>query len=219
MKEDMEEISTDGSLVKAGSVEARGAAAFVTHGMEASYSITVDGTLSSTKTEAKTVLLALEAVPYKCKLILNTDSKKKIDLIINKMAAHTGVSENEKADKLAKETTAFNTVEWAYNAKNVSYVPFCGRISNDKIQRTLGLLNQEIDWECTTKVSSQLVFSNVYIYYKIISQHAANGRGAVQQTSSDISKQSLQNMSHGSRNQPALLEMLFEYSKRQDINR
>ncbi|KAG9299076.1 hypothetical protein G9A89_020389 [Geosiphon pyriformis] len=108
------EISTDGSLVKAGSVEARRAAAFVIHRMEASYSIAVNRTLSSTKTEAKAVLLALEANAIKAVI-----GEKKIDLTINKVAAHTGVFENEKADKLAKEATAFDTVGWAYNAKNV----------------------------------------------------------------------------------------------------
>ncbi|KAG9300846.1 hypothetical protein G9A89_004476 [Geosiphon pyriformis] len=68
------EISTDGSLVKAGFENARGAATFVTHEIEANFGIAVNGTLLSTKTEAKAVLLALEAVPYKCKLTLNTDS-------------------------------------------------------------------------------------------------------------------------------------------------
>ncbi|KAG9299309.1 hypothetical protein G9A89_013957 [Geosiphon pyriformis] len=154
---------------------ARRAAVFVIHEIKASYGIAVDGTLLSTKTEAKTVLLALETVPYKCKLILNTDSKKKIDLTINKVAVHTEVSENEKANKLAKEATAFNTVEWAYNAKDVSYVSFCRKIeldlnirhflsqqtglqvaldwiSNNKVQRTLGPLDQEIDWKGTTKI-------------------------------------------------------------------
>ncbi|KAG9284508.1 hypothetical protein G9A89_014112 [Geosiphon pyriformis] len=141
----------------------RGAAAFVTHGMEASYGIAVDGTLLSTKTETKTVLLALKANVIKAVI-----GEKKIDFIIKKVAAHTEVSENKKADKLAKEATAFDTVGWAYNAKYVSYVLFCRGveldlnirhflsqqsglqaaldwISNVKVQKTLESLDQEID--------------------------------------------------------------------------
>ncbi|KAG9297581.1 hypothetical protein G9A89_007656 [Geosiphon pyriformis] len=120
------EILTDGSLVKAGSENAKRTATFVTYGIEANFGIAVNGTLSSTKTEAKAVLLALEAVLYKCKLTLNTDrsssklltgtikaviEEKKIDLNINKVAAHTRISENEMADKLAKKTTVFDSVE------------------------------------------------------------------------------------------------------------
>ncbi|KAG9298280.1 hypothetical protein G9A89_002768 [Geosiphon pyriformis] len=208
------EISMNGSLVKADSEDARGAAAFVTHGIEANFGIAVNETLSSTKTEAKAVLLALEAVLYKCKLTLNTDSQavvstaqkwlsknsplsirnqlktpnwctwnvikavireKRIDLIINKVAAHTGISENEMADKLAKEATIFDTVDWAYNAENISYIPSCREveldlnirhflsqqtgiqgaldwIGNDKVQETVGSLDQRVDWKSTTKV-------------------------------------------------------------------
>ncbi|KAG9291815.1 hypothetical protein G9A89_012100 [Geosiphon pyriformis] len=72
--DDLEILQND-SLIKAGCVEAKRAAAFITYRMEASYSITVDETLLSTKTEAKAVLLALEVVSYKYKLILNTDSQ------------------------------------------------------------------------------------------------------------------------------------------------
>ncbi|KAG9291814.1 hypothetical protein G9A89_012099 [Geosiphon pyriformis] len=89
--------------------------------------------------------------------------KKKIDLIINKVTAHTGVPENEKTDKLAKKATAFDTVEWAYNAKNelnirhflsqqTGFQAALDWISNDKVQRTLGPLDQEINWKCTIKV-------------------------------------------------------------------
>ncbi|KAG9292534.1 hypothetical protein G9A89_006905 [Geosiphon pyriformis] len=151
------EISTDGSLIKAGSNDARGAAAFVTHGIDANFGIAVDRILSSTKTEAKAVLLTLEAVPYKCKLTLNMDSQavvstaqkwltrnsplsnaiknvireKKIDLTINKVTAHTGLTENEMADKLAKEATVLDTMGWAYNNKNISYVPLCEGVELD----------------------------------------------------------------------------------------
>ncbi|KAG9301601.1 hypothetical protein G9A89_016671 [Geosiphon pyriformis] len=69
------EILTDGLLIKAGSEEAKEAAAFVTHRIEANFGIAVNGTLLSTKTEAKAVLLGLEAVLYKCRLTLNTDSQ------------------------------------------------------------------------------------------------------------------------------------------------
>ncbi|KAG9306115.1 hypothetical protein G9A89_016019 [Geosiphon pyriformis] len=135
------EISTDRLLVKAGSENAKRAATFVIHKIEANFGIVVNETLSLTKTEAKAVLLALKAVPYKCKLTLNTDSQanvikavigeKKIDLNINKVAAHTDVSENEMADKLAKEAITFDTVKWAYNAKNISYIPSCRGIELD----------------------------------------------------------------------------------------
>ncbi|KAG9297682.1 hypothetical protein G9A89_011197 [Geosiphon pyriformis] len=54
--------------------DAKRAATFVTHEIKANFSITVNRTLSSTKTEAKAVLLALKTVSYKCKLTLNTDS-------------------------------------------------------------------------------------------------------------------------------------------------
>ncbi|KAG9289399.1 hypothetical protein G9A89_007960 [Geosiphon pyriformis] len=179
------EILTDGSLVKAGSKDVRGAAAFVTHGIEANFGIAVDRILSSTKTEAKAVLLALKAVPYKCKLTLNTDSRanaiktviseKEIELNINKVAAHTGIAENEMADKLAKEATAFDIVDWIYNARNISYIPFCKEveldlnirhflnqqteiqgaldwIGNNKVQEIVKSLDQGVDWKCTTKV-------------------------------------------------------------------
>ncbi|KAG9297405.1 hypothetical protein G9A89_009489 [Geosiphon pyriformis] len=181
------EISTDGSLVKADSEEARGAAVFITHGIETKFGIAVDGTLSSTKAEAKAVLLALEAVPYRCKLTINTDSQahktsnwhtwnairaiireKRIDLNMNKVAAHAGILENEKADKLAKGSTTLDTVRWAYNAKETAYIPVCGEveldlnirqflnkqaslqsaldwISNNKVQETIGSLDQDID--------------------------------------------------------------------------
>ncbi|KAG9284490.1 hypothetical protein G9A89_014094 [Geosiphon pyriformis] len=65
----------NGLLVKAGTEDTKGAAAFVTHEIEANFGIAVDGTLLSTKTKAKAVLLALEAVSYKCKLTLNTNSQ------------------------------------------------------------------------------------------------------------------------------------------------
>ncbi|KAG9288335.1 hypothetical protein G9A89_021366 [Geosiphon pyriformis] len=108
----------NGSMVKAGSKNTKEEAAFITHRIEAKFGIAVDRTLLSTKTEAKTVLLALEAVSYKCKLMINTDSQvvmsmaqneKKIDLNINKVAAHTDVLENEKTDKLAKVSTILDT--------------------------------------------------------------------------------------------------------------
>ncbi|KAG9288328.1 hypothetical protein G9A89_021359 [Geosiphon pyriformis] len=188
------EISTDGSLVKAGSNDVREVAAFIIHGMEAEFGIAVDETLSSTKTEVKAVLLALEAVPYRCKLTINTDSQalktsnwhtwnairaivreKRIDLNMNKVAAHTGMLENEKADKLAKESTNLDTVRWVYNAKEIAYIPLCRRIEldlnirhflseqtslqvaldwidNNKVQEMLGSLDQDIDWMCKTKI-------------------------------------------------------------------
>ncbi|KAG9292558.1 hypothetical protein G9A89_006929 [Geosiphon pyriformis] len=164
------EISTDNLLVKAGSEEARRAAAFIIHGIEAEFGIAIDGTLSSTKVETKVVLLALEAVPYRCKLTINTDSQvvmttaqrwlsknyslsirnqlktpnwctwnairaiireKRIDLSMNKVAAHAGILENEKADKLAKKSTVLNTMRWAYNAKKAAYIPVCGEVELD----------------------------------------------------------------------------------------
>ncbi|KAG9284777.1 hypothetical protein G9A89_003700 [Geosiphon pyriformis] len=164
------EISTDDSLVNAGSEEAKGAAAFITHGIETEFGIAIDETLSSTKAEAKAVLLALEAVPYRCKLTINTDSQavmamaqrwlskdsllsiknqlktsnwctwnairaiireKRIDLSMNKVAAHVGIFKNEKADKLAKGSTALDTMRWAYNAKETAYIPVCGRVELD----------------------------------------------------------------------------------------
>ncbi|KAG9290709.1 hypothetical protein G9A89_011672 [Geosiphon pyriformis] len=208
------EISTDGSLVKAGSEEARGAAAFITHEIEAEFGIAIDRTLSSTKAEAKAVLLALEAVPYRCKLTINMDSQvvmataqrwlskdsllsiryqlktsnwhtwnairviireKRIDLSMNKVAVHAGTLENEKANKLAKGSTAFDTMRWAYNAKEAAYVPICEAveldlnirhflnkqarlqsalewIGNNKVQETIRSLDQDIDWICTTKI-------------------------------------------------------------------
>ncbi|KAG9284497.1 hypothetical protein G9A89_014101 [Geosiphon pyriformis] len=117
------EISTDDSLIKTGFGDIRRAAAFVTYEIEANFGIVVDEMLLSTKTKAKAVLLALEAVSYKYKLTLNTDNQavnaikavigeKRIDLNINKVDAYTGISENKMADKLAKEATAFDTVEW-----------------------------------------------------------------------------------------------------------
>ncbi|KAG9303258.1 hypothetical protein G9A89_013584 [Geosiphon pyriformis] len=186
------EISTDGSLVKAGSEDIKGAAVFVTHRIEANFDIIVDKTLSSTKTETKAVLLALEAVPYKCKLTLNTDSQatpnwciwntikavigeKRIDFKINKVAVYIEISENKMTNKLAKKAITFNTVRWAYNTKNTNYIPFCEEIeldlnirhflsqqiglqaaldwiNNDKVQETLRPLDQDINWESTTKV-------------------------------------------------------------------
>ncbi|KAG9301536.1 hypothetical protein G9A89_008388 [Geosiphon pyriformis] len=94
--------------------------------------------------------------------------EKRIDLIINKVAAHTGIPENEMADILAKEATTFDTVEWAYSAENVSYIPFCRGveldlnirhflsqqtgiqgaldwIGNNKVQETVGSLDQRVD--------------------------------------------------------------------------
>ncbi|KAG9301534.1 hypothetical protein G9A89_008386 [Geosiphon pyriformis] len=62
-------------MVEAGSENTRGGAAFITHRIEAKFGIAVNGTLSSTKTETKAVLLALVAVTYKCKLTINTDSQ------------------------------------------------------------------------------------------------------------------------------------------------
>ncbi|KAG9299682.1 hypothetical protein G9A89_006398 [Geosiphon pyriformis] len=47
------------------------------------------------------------------------------------VATHTGISENEMADKLAKKATAFDTVGWAYNAKNISYIPSCRGVELD----------------------------------------------------------------------------------------
>ncbi|KAG9299080.1 hypothetical protein G9A89_020393 [Geosiphon pyriformis] len=164
------EISTDGSMAEAGSENARGGAAFVTHGMEAEFGIAVDGTLLSTKTEAKTVLLALKAVPYKCKLTINPDTiirEKRIDFNMNKVAAHTGILENEKTDKLAKEFTTLDTVKWTYNANKTAYIPFCrgveldlnikhflskqtilqaalNWIGNNKIQETIASLDQDL---------------------------------------------------------------------------
>ncbi|KAG9306110.1 hypothetical protein G9A89_016014 [Geosiphon pyriformis] len=55
--------------------EARRAAAFITHGIEAKFGVVIDETLSSMKTEAKAVLLVLKAVPYRCKLTINMDSQ------------------------------------------------------------------------------------------------------------------------------------------------
>ncbi|KAG9300833.1 hypothetical protein G9A89_004463 [Geosiphon pyriformis] len=144
----------------------RSAAAFVTHGIEANFGIAVDRTLLSTKTEAKAVLLALQIAVI---------SEKGIELNINKMAIHTKISENEMADKLAKEATAFNIVGWAYNVKNISYISSCREveldlnirhflnqqtviqgalnwIDNDKVHKTVKFLDQRIDWKCTTKV-------------------------------------------------------------------
>ncbi|KAG9297411.1 hypothetical protein G9A89_009495 [Geosiphon pyriformis] len=174
------EISTDGSLVKAGSKDTKGTAAFVTHGIDANFGITVDRTLSSTKTETKAVLLALEAVSYKCKLTLNTDSQavvstaqkwlskdsslsvrnqlktsnwctwnaikaviseKRIDLTINKVAAHTDITENEMANKLAKEATALATIGWAYSNKDISYISLCEGVELDLKKKTISLLN------------------------------------------------------------------------------
>ncbi|KAG9297647.1 hypothetical protein G9A89_011162 [Geosiphon pyriformis] len=89
---------------------------------------------------------------------------------MNKVAAHTGILENEKADKLAKEFITLDTV------------------------------------------------GNAHIYYEIISQHVANNRGAIQQMSLCISEQSLQNMLQRNGNQPALLGMLLEYPRGQDID-
>ncbi|KAG9289226.1 hypothetical protein G9A89_022536 [Geosiphon pyriformis] len=126
-------ISTDNSLVKANSGNVKEAAVFITYEIKANFEIGVDGMLLLTKTETKAVLLALEAMPYNCKLTLNTDSqavnaiktvigKKKIGLNINKVTTHTGISEYEMTNKLAKEATAFNMVGWAYNAKNINYI-------------------------------------------------------------------------------------------------
>ncbi|KAG9303080.1 hypothetical protein G9A89_005038 [Geosiphon pyriformis] len=190
---------------RAGSEDARGAAAFITHGIEAEFGIAVDGTLSLTKTKTKTVLLALEAVPYRCKLTIYTDSQavittaqkwlfknsplsirnqlktsnwhtwnairaiireKRIDFNMNKMAAHTGILENKKADKLAKESTTLDTVD------------------NNKVQKTIEFLDQDINWTYTTKIwnwDGKMSSGNVDIYYKIILQHAVNSRGAIQQ--------------------------------------
>ncbi|KAG9300547.1 hypothetical protein G9A89_002425 [Geosiphon pyriformis] len=120
------EISTNGSLVKASSEDTKGAATFMTHRIKANFDIAVDKTLLSTKTETKAVLLALKIVLYKSVI-----RKKRIDLTINKVAAHTEISKNEKADKLAKEATALNTMEWTYNDKNTSYVPSCREIKLD----------------------------------------------------------------------------------------
>ncbi|KAG9297641.1 hypothetical protein G9A89_011156 [Geosiphon pyriformis] len=149
----------------------------------ANFGIAVDGTLSSTKTEAKAVLLALEAVPYKCKLILNTDSQavlfKDSPLSIKNQLKtpnwHIWNAIKAMADRLAKEATAFDTVGWAYNAKDISYILFCRGvelnlniryfltqqtgiqgtldwISNDKVQETVESLDQRVDCKCTTKV-------------------------------------------------------------------
>ncbi|KAG9289407.1 hypothetical protein G9A89_007968 [Geosiphon pyriformis] len=160
------EISTDGSLVKAGSEDIKRAATFVTHRIEANFGIAVDGTLSSTKTEAKAVLLALEAVPYKCKLILNTDSQavvstaqkwlshavigeKGIEFNINKVAVHTGIAENKMADKLAKEATAFDIT---FSDQQTGIQGVLEWIGNNKVQEMVGSLDQGVDWKCTTKV-------------------------------------------------------------------
>ncbi|KAG9301582.1 hypothetical protein G9A89_016652 [Geosiphon pyriformis] len=157
-------------MVDAGSENTRKGAAFITHGIETEFGLAVDQTLSSTKTETKAVLLALEAVPYKCKLTINTDSQavismaqkwlskdvplsvknqlktlnwhtwnairaiiseKKIDLTINKVAAHTGILENKKANKLAKESTTLDTIRWIYDAKEAAYISFCREIELD----------------------------------------------------------------------------------------
>ncbi|KAG9300845.1 hypothetical protein G9A89_004475 [Geosiphon pyriformis] len=201
------EMSTDGSLVKTGFEDVKGAAAFITHGIETEFGIAIDGTLSSTKAEAKAVLLALEVVPYRCKLTINMDSQavmamaqrwlskdsplsirnqlktsnwctwnairviireKKIDLSMNKVAAHAGIFKNEKADKLAKESTALDTMRWAYNAKKTAYILVCRGveldlnirhflnkqaslqsaldwIGNNKVQETIRSLDQDID--------------------------------------------------------------------------
>ncbi|KAG9300853.1 hypothetical protein G9A89_004483 [Geosiphon pyriformis] len=79
------------------------------------------------------------------------------------------------ANKLAKEATTFDTVVWTYNAKNISYIPSCRGveldlnirhflsqqtgiqgaldwISNNKVQKTVGSLDQRVDWKSTTKV-------------------------------------------------------------------
>ncbi|KAG9292569.1 hypothetical protein G9A89_006940 [Geosiphon pyriformis] len=94
---------------------------------------------------------------------------------MNKVAVHTGILENEKTDKLAKESTILNTVRWIYNAKEITYILFCKGveldlnirhflskqtslqavldwIGNNKVQEKLGFLNQDIDWICTTKI-------------------------------------------------------------------
>ncbi|KAG9290704.1 hypothetical protein G9A89_011667 [Geosiphon pyriformis] len=87
---------------------------------------------------------------------------------MNKVAAHAGILENEKADKLAKGSTTLDTVRWAYNAKETAYIPVCGEveldlnirhflnkqirlqsaldwIGNNKVQETIGSLDQDID--------------------------------------------------------------------------
>ncbi|KAG9297670.1 hypothetical protein G9A89_011185 [Geosiphon pyriformis] len=94
---------------------------------------------------------------------------------MNKVAAHTGLLKNEKANKLAKKSTNLDTVEWTYNAKIIAYIllsrgveldlnirHFLSEqtsfqaaldwIGNNKIQETLGFLNLDINWACTTKI-------------------------------------------------------------------
>ncbi|KAG9305525.1 hypothetical protein G9A89_003588 [Geosiphon pyriformis] len=197
------EISTDGSLVRAGSEEAREAAAFITHRIEAEFGIAIDEILSLTKAEAKAVLLALKAVPYRCKLTINTDSQAVMTTaqrwlskdsplsIKNQLKTsnwHTwnairviirekriDLNMNKVANKLAKRSTTLDTVRWAYNAKETAYIPVCGEveldlnirhflnkqaslqsaldwIGNNKVQETIGSLDQDIDWICTTKI-------------------------------------------------------------------
>ncbi|KAG9294449.1 hypothetical protein G9A89_001954 [Geosiphon pyriformis] len=194
------EISTDGSMVRAGSEKARRAAGFITHGIEAKFGIAIDRILSLTKAETKAVLLALKAVPYRCKLTINMDNsllsirnqlktsnwctwnairviirEKRIDLNMKKVAAHAGILENEKADKLAKESTTLDTMRWVYNTKETAYISVCRRveldlnirhflnkqaslqsaldwIGNNKVQETIGSLDQNIDWIYTTKI-------------------------------------------------------------------
>ncbi|KAG9288430.1 hypothetical protein G9A89_015636 [Geosiphon pyriformis] len=145
------EISTDGSLVRAGSEEAKGAAAFITHGIEAEFGIAIDGTLSLTKAEAKAVLLALEANAIR--VIIR---EKKIDLNMNKVAAYAGILENEKADKLAKGSITLDTVRWAYNAKETAYIFVCGGVELDlNIRHFLNKqasLQSALDWIGNNKI-------------------------------------------------------------------
>ncbi|KAG9292567.1 hypothetical protein G9A89_006938 [Geosiphon pyriformis] len=37
----------------------------------------------------------------------------------------------DMANKLAKEVTTFDTVEWMYNAENISYIPYCRGVELD----------------------------------------------------------------------------------------
>ncbi|KAG9306109.1 hypothetical protein G9A89_016013 [Geosiphon pyriformis] len=50
---------------------------------------------------------------------------------MNKVAVHIGILENEKANKLAKESTTLDTVKWIYNANETAYIPFCRGVELD----------------------------------------------------------------------------------------
>ncbi|KAG9289166.1 hypothetical protein G9A89_022475 [Geosiphon pyriformis] len=96
-------VYTDGSLFSLGTINVKTGAAVFFEDIDLGLGVGMSGLVSFIITELQAIALALECIPSSRSINLFLDSQATLDAF--KVKSHSGVSSNEHADALAKDTT------------------------------------------------------------------------------------------------------------------